>query len=394
MTSLNNQPTTRLLDVSRLVSRASKVLTGIDRVELAYLKAVHDDVAPALALARTALGYLLLDKQGMQKFLGHLVEDRWLEPDLLSRLNPRLSPAARIGQTTVRKLAIDRAVPRQLGKMLARRSDEFRYINVGHSNLSERVLKTLKGSRITIMLHDAIPLDFPQYQRDGSVYRFKALTERVSRHADQVICITEAERERVAFHLEAAGRCPPQTVAHLGSDKVTAGDIPKGLADRPFFMTVGTIEPRKNHNLLLDVWERLGDDAPHLLICGARGWKNEAVFDRLDRGVANVVEVPDLSDEALRALMEKTQGFLFPSFAEGFGLPPVEAAMAGAPILCANLPSCREILGSKPVYLDPTDSYQWEKEVRALMRLERSGEMQPFVPPTWEAHFKTVFTIT
>lgn len=376
------------------MSRAGKVPTGIDRVELAYLKAVIEDDMPAFALARSALGYLLLDKQGMRRFLQHLLENRWPKADFLSRYNPRLSESARVGQTAARKLAIDRAVPRRLEQMLACQNVEFRYINVGHSNLTERVLRAVSRYKTTIMIHDVIPLDFPQYQRDGSVDRFKGLVERVSTYADQVICVTEAERAKVAHYLDAAGRCPPQTVAHLGLENASAGEIPDGLADDPFFMTIGTIEPRKNHNLLLDVWERLGGDAPRLLICGARGWKNEAVFERLDRGVPNVVEAPDLSDETLRALLEKTQGFLFPSFAEGFGLPPVEAAMAGAPILCADLTPCREILGSKPVYLDPSDSYHWEKEVRALMRRERSGEREPFVPPTWEAHFKSVFTIT
>jgi len=376
------------------VSRAGKVPTGIDRVELAYLRAVISDDVPAFALARSALGYLLLDKRGMQKFHAHLQDDHWPKPDLISRFNPRLSEAARRGQTAVRRLAIDRAIPGQLKQMLTRLPRGYRYINVGHSNLTERVFAAIDGAKCTVMIHDAIPIDFPQYQRDGSVDRFQGMINRVSARADQVICVTEAERERVAFHLKAAGRCPPMTVAHLGLERGGAAVIPEGLASEPFFMTVGTIEPRKNHALLLDVWERLGPEAPRLLICGARGWNNRAVFERLDRGIPNVVELPDLPDGVIRALLERTQAFLFPSLAEGFGLPPVEAAMAGAPILCADLLSCREILGSKPVYLDPTDSYHWEKAVRALMRQERSGDVEPFVPPNWEAHFKSVFTIT
>ena len=372
--------------------------TGIDRVEYQYVKAAVADVVPAFGLARTALGFVLIDKPGLQKLCDAVDSGDWGAPDLISRLNARLGQGAKLGQSFVRRLAIGRARRSKLASMLQRHfSGKVTYFNVGHSNLSRRLLSavdSLAQRQIVVMVHDTIPLDYPQYQRPESVERFLGMLGRVSKFADMVICVSNAESARVRFHLEEMGRCPELIACPLGVELPPAGNLPNALKDERFFMTLGTIEPRKNHGLLLDVWEKLGPDAPILAICGSRGWMNEAVLSRLDGGVPRVIELPGLSDQELRAMMERTQGFLFPSFAEGFGLPPVEAAMAGAPVICADLPSCREILGSKAVYLDPTDSYQWEKEVKTLIGAKTHGGEQPFVGPTWDAHFKTVFTIT
>ncbi len=395
---IGGPPPARLLDVSRLISRAGRVLTGVDRVELAYLRAVLDDPVPGFALARTALGYVLLDEAGMTRLVANIEQNHWPLPDFASRMNAKLTSAARRGQTAVRRLAKDRAPRWGLARMLARRLPSgFAYINVGHSNLTKRVMNAVKAqsqSQITVMLHDAIPLEYPTFQKPEAVTRFAALLARVSQHADLVLCVSEAERVSVEKHLTVEGRVPEMMAAHIGLETVAPAHIPDGLAEEPFFMTIGTIEPRKNHALLLDVWDDLGPDAPRLLICGPRGWKNEAVFARLDANNPLVVERSDLDDGVLRALLGQTQGLLFPSFAEGFGLPPVEGIACGAPVLCANLAVYREILGSKPVYLDPNDRYQWKKAVNDLANAERSREEQPFDPPTWDAHFKTVFTKT
>ncbi len=386
-----------LLDVSRLVSRAGRSPTGVDRVELAYLKKFSTAPFQSFALARTALGFVLLDQQGMALFLRHWEDANWPHPDFVSRMNTRLSGSAKVGQTAVRSLAVDRARPSRLAQLIRRRlPGAFSYFNVGHSNLSKRVLRSVsaaQGAKVIAMIHDTIPLDSPEFQRPASQARFKVLFENVAEFADHILCPSEAEAKNVKKHLADGVHSPTVTATHLGVELAPEEALPPDLQDKPFFMTLGTIEPRKNHALLLDIWRSLRSEAPLLVICGSRGWENAKVFNQLDRGVSGVLEMPDVSDGMIFAMMRQTSGFLFPSFREGFGLPPVEAALAGAPILCADLPSCREILGDKAVYLDPTDRYQWENAVRALLSAKEQGEEQPFVAPTWDAHFKTVFTI-
>ena len=200
------------------------------------------------------------------------------------------------------------------------------------------------------------------------------------------------------------GRVPPGEIAHIGVD-LAAPDPATIPPYEPYFVTLGTIEPRKNHTFLLDVWEALAErppatGLPRLLILGTRGWCNEALFARLDahplRGTA-IEERAGLSDGAVAALVAGAAGLLFPSLAEGFGLPPLEAAARGVPVVAAPLPVYRETLGDIGVYLPVTDRYSWVKTIEGLaeerLRAERTAPLRPAVDsPTWEAHFKAVLT--
>ncbi len=388
-------PPARLLDITRLTRRIGRVFTGVDRVEHAYLRAIAADPVPAFALARTALGYVLLDRAGMQTLLTRIAAQDWPAPDFVSRVNHRLDDSAKLGQTLVRQLSAQRCTRTRLKQMLDKAMPGgFAYLNVGHSNLTTRMLSTLQSmpqARISVLIHDTIPLDFPQYQRPGTIDTFEAKLSRVSRFADRVICISDAARQDVIGHMKRLGRVPDIVVAHLGVDAPVPAHSPQ---KRPYFVTVGTIEPRKNHGLLLDVWDRLGPDAPHLFICGNRGWNNDAIFAALDAKPANVSEIAGLSDAELAGLLQGAQALLFPTFAEGFGLPPLEACALGTPAICSDLPVLRETLGNNAIYADPADVYQWEKQIKKLAGADRSQVKVEFVPPTWEAHFKIVFTMT
>jgi glycosyltransferase involved in cell wall biosynthesis len=163
---------------------------------------------------------------------------------------------------------------------------------------------------------------------------------------------------------------------------------------------LGTIEPRKRHAQLLDIWDTkerdTGDDTPGLLFIGRRGWNNEPVFSRLDARANGgaVQELSGLSDGIVAALLAGSRGLLFPSHAEGFGLPPVEAAALGIPIISSDLPVIREILADIPVYVSATERYQWEQAIKSLMQDRGKDEIRTvgpaFVPATWDAHFNTV----
>ena len=130
-----------------------------------------------------------------------------------------------------------------------------------------------------------------------------------------------------------------------------------------------------------------------MLICGNRGWLNQTVFEALDRGVPDVIEVPDLSDSALAAVVHGSKGMLFPSIAEGFGMPPIEAAALGTPVVCADLPVYRETLGDRIVYLDPQDNYSWRETVNEL-KTNEDGERVAYVSlPKWDDHFAAVLGV-
>ncbi|WP_099824893.1 glycosyltransferase family 4 protein [Oceaniglobus indicus] len=402
--------TTRCLDLTRLVSRVGLgPPTGVDRVELAYLDALLAKSDPMFALCRTAAGFSLLNRDGARAIRDRIADDRWGSPDILARFSRGLSAARRRAEAEIRRQAVASCLRGGLGRLARRHLPvDVHYLNVGHSNLEARVFRALrqvKGVRIAVLVHDTIPLDFPQFQRPGTPEAFARKMRAVATHADLVICNSAGTKADVGRHFKDLGRVPACVVAHLGVETPTAdpAGLPPGLdLSTPYFIALSTIEPRKNHALLLDVWERLartGKPLPNLYIVGRRGWNNAAVFDRLDAGLAGVHELPALDDGAVAALIRGAQALLFPSFAEGFGLPPLEAAVLGTPVVCSSLPVLREVLGQYPVYLDPVDIYAWTTEISRLAAHGRQHAAAcdrgsaTGATLTWAAHFNHVFTV-
>jgi hypothetical protein len=287
---------------------------------------------------------------------------------------------ARRALTDARKLAVARALPRGLARMLTRHLPSgTAYLNTGHSNLSERVMtaiRTVEGARIAVLVHDVIPLEYPQYQREGTVAVFERKMQRVRRYADLLIYNSADTQQRTERVMAGWGAVPAGIVAHLG--------VMEPVSDRSTL-------------LLLDIWARLGPTAPMLLICGSRGWNNAEVFARLDAlGLdARVREVSGLTDGALSALVEGAHAMLFPSHAEGFGLPAVESLRLGTPVLCSNMATFREILGDKAVYLDDSAVNIWEETIVDWSKRARDTlRVQDFEAPDWAAHFKIALSFT
>jgi len=384
------------------VSRAGQRPTGIDRIERAYIAHLCANETPLYGLVRTKLGYLLLDKVGCAQLLEHCVAPVWYSSDVLSQLTRRGNPARGVTESGLRQIAIDRATPRRLRHLLQRRLPTGTvYFNIGQSNLNDRMISTLRacdGMRIVVYLHDTIPLDFPDTQTSASRLKFRQFFQRLDRHADLVLCNSTYTKERCLFHATHVNSLAVQ-VLWPGMPDMTIGAAPVGpWSGKPYFVAIGTLEPRKNIGFLLDLWDDLGPDAPQLVLCGRRGWMNEDVFARLDKGIAHVHELNDQDDAGMWALMEDSCGLLFPSVAEGFGYPAIEAAHMNVPLICNPLPPFLEVLGDYPIYAGESDRYVWRNNIEQLAQRRRGqgGEQNVtggFEAPTWQVHFGKLFTL-
>ena len=397
----------RCLDLTRLISRAGRRLTGVDRVEMAYLTRLLEEDDPIFALVRTSLGYILLERDGMTAIARCLRADNWPPSDFLSRFSNRDAPIRQRSEALVRRHALARCRPRGLERMVAKHLPRgASYINVGHSNLSARMLEAFAHAQRTVMIHDTIPLDYPQFQVPGSPERFAAKLRRVGRYADLVLYNSAQTQVAAERYFEEWRLTPKGLIAHLGVTEpdLTGGKWPDAVdPNRPTFVTIGTIEPRKNHALLLDVWDQIAKERgpssmPQLVIAGARGWGNTKVFQTLDQKNPAIIELNSLSDPDLFTLLKGAKALLFPSQAEGFGMPPAEAVSLGTPVICAPLPVYWEFLADIPVYVDINDRYLWKKAVKELLdkeedRSQKQANSTLIKLPTWADHFNTVLRV-
>ena len=399
----------RLLDITRLVARAGgRPLTGIDRVERAYLAALIARQDPFALICRTAAGVLILGSDTAPKLLAW-VDDTGTIPraSLLGRTLARSHCTPGL-EAALRPLALARLRCARMADWLAARLPMgVSYLNVGHASLTEQMLFQLRrvpGLTVAVMIHDTIPLDYPEYSAARAPAEFREKLSAVVRHANLILCTSAAVEADVRRWAETFGAIPPTRIAHLGvevSAPNRASVPPTFDLTRPYFVALGTIEPRKDHALLLDIWANFHatvpqEEIPRLFILGRRGWKNETVFTRLDAAPfmgKTVFESADLTDGGGAAILQGACGLLAPSRAEGYGLPTAEAASLGVPVLATDLPVTREILGAYPIYAPAGDMYAWANMIKILAFRAKSPRLRP-VPakvPDWTGHFNLVF---
>jgi glycosyltransferase involved in cell wall biosynthesis len=254
--------------------------------------------------------------------------------------------------------------------------------------------------RPVFMVHDVIPVTHPEYCRPGQQQLHTRRLDTVLRTATAVITNSRATLAALSKYAASRGLpMPPATAAPLAGAVLTPESDLRPIAE-PYFLMLGTIEPRKNHSMILQLWRRLielhGEKAPRLVIVGQRGWECEHVLDLLERCDllrGFVLEKTVCSDAELVTYLRHAQALLFPSFTEGYGLPLVEALNLGVPVLASDLPVFREIADDIPEYLDPLDAMGWMRCIESFsqasspLRAAQLARISKFAPPTWAKHF-------
>lgn len=398
-----------LLDVSRLVWRAHRRgPTGIDRVELTYARhfLAGQDVRPVYGVVHI-LGFIFaLSPKTARRFIGDL-DRRWSGDITLTR-GGRFRSVLRIyGHLLVGGWHAGPWLRRAL------RSSEGAaiYLVVSHHHLARdytiRRLRERLGLRTACLIHDLLPLEYPEYFKPGWERRYRRISDNVARLFDGVITVSEATANSFRTYLHTkrrrtlpavmiqtavlGARALPQTRSRASAD-----------GERPYFVVLGTIEPRKNHLLLLNLWARLGatlPQLPKLIVIGSRGWENEQIVDMLERSSrlrGLVEEHQGLSDAEVGAWLRGARALLLPSFAEGFGLPLAEALTSGVPVICSDIPVFRELGGEVPEYLDPHDLRAWSEAVHDYSRPDskrRAAQLERLAHwhvPSWAGHFTAV----
>ena len=358
-----------ILDISRLLSRAEqRIPTGIDRVELAYaehLLTYHKEQTYFVALAPT--GWIgLLPRDIILTFIKTLAA-KWNLGE-----KQKASVFNKIKTILKAHLLIPRAVPQINGPVF--------YLLLSHHHLTKmhaikKFISTTK-SYFVPMIHDLIPIEYPEYARPREKTRHEMRINTVIHLADAIITPTQSVSKSLKPFLEKRERhnTPIWSIPHgIYSNLTKYSSENKELLkkEQPYFVYLSTIEPRKNHFLLLHLWRRMvqkrGENAvPKLVLIGKRGWENENILDLLERSPAlqNVVtEHNNLPDKKVASLLRNSNGLLFPSFTEGYGLPLIEAMSLSVPSVCSDIPALREVGGDIPLYADPLNTQSWENAI-------------------------------
>jgi glycosyltransferase involved in cell wall biosynthesis len=272
--------------------------------------------------------------------------------------------------------------------------------------------KRRHGSRFVMLVHDLVPI----YARDTcdqpTAEVFEAFLRRAVCHADHLLAVSENTARDLRRYITSLGTSlgrpdPTVTVTRNGSsfdeflsptqDRAARDDLPAR-----FVLFVSTIEGRKNHRFIFDLWRRLeaaGDDPPHLVCVGRIGWRAERfVTDLVESRYLDgkIILLQDISDTRLKTLYEQCLFTVYPSLYEGWGLPVGEALAAGKICVCSDRASLPEVVGDAGTCIPLDDSAIWLDTLRTLITDEASRRRQEsmvrarYRPVTWAAVAATI----
>jgi glycosyltransferase involved in cell wall biosynthesis len=262
-----------------------------------------------------------------------------------------------------------------------------------------------------VTVHDLGFVDVPQYFAPRFAATYRTIVKRVARVAKHLITVSEFSRRRI---IEQYGLPESQVSAvYLGiseafslrsADDVAAVREEFGIGSAPYVIAFSGNDPRKNTQGILDAWEELGAkrDGAKLVLFGRSS--NASIFNTAsgETELTDVIRVGGISDETLAALFSGANGLVFPSFYEGFGLPIVEAAASGAPIITTGFGAMAEIAPRTALLVDPQSRQELAKAMLDCLgktpddatRRELSDEMKRYNWNDTAAEYRRIFAAT
>jgi len=243
------------------------------------------------------------------------------------------------------------------------------------------------------VIYDLLPAEHPEWFPPEAGEVLLPWLRRVLALAEEAVCISRATAERLCLWLDRgeSGRQRPLPIRwfHLGSDIAEASGSPDSpevaaaiaaMAARPALLMVGTVEPRKGHAQALAAMEQLWQDGidAMLVVVGRQGWMTEEVCARLSahpEAGRRLFWLRDVGDADLAWLYGAAAALLMASEGEDFGLPLVEAARLGCPVLTRDIPVFREIAGDHARYFVGREARPLAEAIRALLADRAAGAL-------------------
>jgi glycosyltransferase involved in cell wall biosynthesis len=272
--------------------------------------------------------------------------------------------------------------------------------------------KRRTGFRFVLLCFDIIPLMFPQFYKAADVAIHRDYCHIAFPLADLVVFNSNTVAADVRAYCEANGLALGTTaVSTLGADirpATTNAPLPAGLEPDRYALLVSTIEPRKGHRMIYEVWLALLEaGVPQrtrfkLVFAGRIGWMVDDLVEglRRDPRLAGTIEIlTDADDDEIAALYRHAAFCLYPSRYEGYGLPVIESFFHGKAVLASTGGAVPEVVGAFSPCLDPEDGAGWLDMLR--LWIEKPEARSPYVerirtsfhPPTWDQSAEAFFRL-
>lgn len=240
--------------------------------------------------------------------------------------------------------------------------------------------------KTVITVHDMVYRTYPETVRGRTKQILDMGLASSMKRADMIVTVSEFSKSEIIRYFpqhESKIRVVP---CGVDLDRFKPCQQPERIPEvkkklgieGEYFLYVGTIEPRKNLERLINAYNifcQHEKDAPKLVLAGGKGWLYDGIFQRVTdlKLEDKVLFTQYISDEDMNPLMCGALAFVFPSIYEGFGIPPLEAMACGVPVLASNAASLPEVTGDCAVTCDP---YSEEEIAEGLRRLYSDSELR------------------
>ncbi|MCX6788607.1 MAG: glycosyltransferase family 1 protein [Candidatus Jorgensenbacteria bacterium] len=243
-----------------------------------------------------------------------------------------------------------------------------------------------KNAKRVITFHDLSFVHFPEfYPARKRFWHWQQDYLRQANLADAIIAVSEFTRQDIIKTLGVSS--DRVHTIHSGinpfykqlpeNDKSRASFVKEKRLTRPFLLFAGTLEPRKNISGIIKAFEVVKEDLFNselqLIIVGKRGWLCDTIFKDAENSKwkSDIIFWGESSYEDLRLLYNLADAFVYPSFFEGFGFPPLEAQACGAPVITSNRSSLPEIVGDSALLVDPWKVEELAHAMQLILKNEK-----------------------
>lgn len=283
----------------------------------------------------------------------------------------------------------------------------------GEYNEFSSIIKCVQknGGQVINIIYDLIPIKYSSKYDECFVECFKNMIDEVLNKSDGIISISRTAADEFYEFAKIKKAVIDRKFEigwfHLGTnlnDKIVDNKISndiKSIFKNNIFLVVGTIDPRKGHEVALNAFEILWNNGLNYTLCfaGKVGTKVESLMERIynhKQFGKKLFFLDNPSDEELIYCYKQSQALIFPSFAEGFGLPVIEAAYFKLPMILSNIPIFYEIAHEKALYFKVNDYKDLARMIIKFNTLKNSGELpnlEDFKFQNWEESLKQIFQI-